>query len=303
MNQYKLISKIGEGTFSEVIKAQNIKTGKLVAIKCMKEKISIDKVKKLREIQALKRLQGHANIVTLYEVLYDEPKQRLALVFELMERNMYEHIKERKQPLEEKRVKKYLYQLIKGLEFIHRQGIFHRDIKPENILLKDEKIKLIDFGSCKGMKGQGHTEYVSTRWYRSPECLLTKGYYDYKMDVWGVGCVFFEILSLFPLFPGKNELDQIHKIHDVLGTPHKHVLQRFKKNQNTHIKFNFPMKRGAGIRHLIPHVSSECADLIMKMLIYDPQERITAGEALRHEYFRDLKEIDSLKQFQKTLAF
>ena len=100
----------------------------------------------------------------------------------------------------------------------------------ENILLKDEKIKLIDFGSCKGMKGQGHTEYVSTRWYRSPECLLTKGYYDYKMDVWGVGCVFFEILSLFPLFPGKNELDQIHKIHDVLGTPQKHVLQRFKRN-------------------------------------------------------------------------
>jgi renal tumor antigen len=70
-----------------------------------------------------------------------------------MERNMYEHIKERKAPLEEKRVKKYLYQLIKGLDFIHKQGIFHRDIKPENILLKDDRIKLIDFGSCKGMKG------------------------------------------------------------------------------------------------------------------------------------------------------
>ena len=101
--------------------------------------------------------------------------------------------------------------MLGAVKHLHDHGIVHRDLKPENYLMADKgpnsEVKLIDFGSCKGMDGYGHTEYVSTRWYRSPECLLTKGYYDYKMDIWGVGCVFFEILSLFPLFPGKNELD------------------------------------------------------------------------------------------------
>lgn len=90
----------------------------------------------------------------------------------------------------------------------------------ENILLQGEVVKLADFGSCRGIYSKPpFTEYISTRWYRAPECLLTDGYYGYKMDIWGVGCVFFEMLSLFPLFPGNNELDQINKIHNIMGTP------------------------------------------------------------------------------------
>lgn len=82
--------------------------------------------------------------------------------------------------------------------------------RPENILIMDDCLKLADFGSCRGIYSkQPYTEYISTRWYRAPECLLTDGYYNYKMDMWGVGCVFFEIVSLFPLFPGTNELDQV----------------------------------------------------------------------------------------------
>jgi len=101
-----------------------------------------------------------------------------------------------------------MYQLLKSLDHMHSNGIFHRDIKPENILLLNDKVKLADFGSCKGMYSEHpYTEYISTRWYRAPECLLTDGYYDYKMDLWGVGCVMFEIIGLFPLFPGDNELD------------------------------------------------------------------------------------------------
>jgi len=91
---------------------------------------------------------------------------------------------------------------------MHRNGIFHRDIKPENILLTGDHLKLADFGSCKGMYSEHpYTEYISTRWYRAPECLMTDGYYDFKMDLWGVGCVMFEIITLYPLFSGKNELD------------------------------------------------------------------------------------------------
>ena len=74
-----------------------------------------------------------------------------------------------------------------------------------------------------------YTEYISTRWYRAPECLLTDGYYSYKMDLWSVGCVFFEVMSLYPLFPGSNELDQIAKIHDILGTPSTALLGKIRK--------------------------------------------------------------------------
>jgi renal tumor antigen len=110
MHKYRLISKKGEGTFSEVLKAQSIKTGKYVAIKCMKNHFdSIDKVNNLREIQALKRLSPHPNIIRLIEVLYDEPTGRLALVFELMDMNLYEAIKGRRHYLPEARVKYYIY--------------------------------------------------------------------------------------------------------------------------------------------------------------------------------------------------
>jgi renal tumor antigen len=121
--------------------------------------------------------------------------------------------------LPEGRLKDYMYQLLKSMDHMHRNGIFHRDIKPENILVCDDELKLADFGSCRGIYSkQPYTEYISTRWYRAPECLLTDGFYNYKMDMWGVGCVFFEVLSLYPLFPGTNELDQINKIHNVIGT-------------------------------------------------------------------------------------
>lgn len=95
------------------------------------------------------------------------------------------------------------------------------------------------------------TEYISTRWYRPPECLLTDGYYNHKMDYWGVGCVFFEIIALFPLFPGNNELDQIHKIHEKLGTPDQTLLAKFQKVAS-HMEFDFKEQVGTGIEKLIP---------------------------------------------------
>ncbi|XP_012601918.1 MAPK/MAK/MRK overlapping kinase isoform X4 [Microcebus murinus] len=231
MKNYKAIGKIGEGTFSEVMKMQSLRDGNYYACKQMKQRFeSIEQVNNLREIQALRRLHPHPNILTLHEVVFDRKSGSLALICELMDMNIYELIRGRRHPLSEKKIRYYMYQLCKSLDHMHRNGIFHRDVKPENILIKQDVLKLGDFGSCRSVYSkQPYTEYISTRWYRAPECLLTDGFYTYKMDLWSAGCVFYEIASLQPLFPGANELDQISKIHDVIGTPAQKTLTKFKQ--------------------------------------------------------------------------
>ena len=148
-----------------------------------------------------------------------------------MEMNLYQAIEGRKKYLPEQKVKYWIYQTLRALETMHKKGIFHRDIKPENILLLKNKVKLADLGSCKGMYSKPpFTEYISTRWYRSPECLLTDGYYNYKMDIWGLGCVFYEMLTLEPLFPGDDEIDQVNKINYILGSPPTELFEKFVRS-------------------------------------------------------------------------
>lgn len=292
MQKYRILGKKGEGSFSEVLKAQDVETKRFVAMKCMKKLFkSKVQVNRLREIQAFRRLQPHPNIVQLIEVLFDRSTGRLALVFEYMEMNLYEFIKWHRDLLSEERIASFMYQLIKALDHSHRMGIFHRDIKPENLLVNsDGTLKVSDFGSCKGVYSQPPlTEYIATRWYRAPECLLTDGYYTSKMDLWSVGCVFFEIMAFFPLFPGNNELDQIHKIHSVLGTPPPAILDKMKKC-GSHMDIDFPQKQGTGIERLLPNASREALDLLSLFLTYDEEQRITAREALRHPYFKRVRE-------------
>ncbi|KAM9645070.1 MAPK/MAK/MRK overlapping kinase [Trichechus inunguis] len=303
MKSYKTIGKIGEGTFSEVMKMQSLRDGNYYACKQMKQHFgSIEQVNNLREIQALRRLNPHPNILTLHEVIFDRKSGSLALICELMDMNIYELIRGRRHPLSEKKIMHYMYQLCKSLEHMHRNGIFHRDVKPENILVKQDVLKLGDFGSCRSVYSkQPYTEYISTRWYRSPECLLTDGYYSYKMDVWSAGCVFYEIASLEPLFPGANELDQISKIHDIIGTPAQKTLTKFK--QSRAMSFDFPFKKGSGISLLTTNLSPQCHSLLCAMVAYDPDERITAHQALQHPYFQEQRaaEKQALASYRHTL--
>ena len=210
-----------------------------------------------------------------------------------MEMNLYEAIEGRKKYLPEKKAKYWIYQTLKALEFMHKNGIFHRDIKPENILLLKNKVKLADLGSCKGIYSKHpFTEYISTRWYRSPECLLTDGYYNYKMDIWGVGCVFYELLTLEPLFPGDDEIDQVNKINYILGSPSEELFEKFVKNSAHRNEFNFEYQKGIGLYRYLPHVSHDVVDLIEKMLIYDPDLRPTARQCLNHNCFKEFIEQD-----------
>ncbi|XP_054423675.1 MAPK/MAK/MRK overlapping kinase [Pteronotus mesoamericanus] len=296
MKNYKVISKIGEGTFSEVVKARSLRDGSCYACKQMKQHFdSMEQVNSLPEIQALRRLNPHPNILTLHEVVFDRKSGSLALICELMDMNVHELIRGRRHPFSEKKITSYMYQLCRSLDHMHRNGIFHRDVKPENILIKQEVLKLGDFGSCRSVYSKPpYTEYISTRWYRAPECLLTDGFYSYKMDLWSAGCVFYEIASLQPLFPGANELDQISKIHDVMGTPAARTLTKFK--QSRAMSFDFPFKKGSGIPLLTASLSPQCLSLLCALVAYDPDERITAHQALQHPCFREQRAAEKQPQ-------
>ncbi len=276
-------------------------SGNYVAIKCLKNSFnSIEQVNNLREIQALKILKGHKNIIKLIEVIFEEATGKASLVMELFDMNLYEAIKDKKNYLKEPLIQWYSYQLLKSIEVTHKNGIFHRDLKPENILLKDYHLVLADLGSCKGIKNkQPFTEYVSTRWYRAPECIMTNGYYNYKMDMWGVGCVLFEMASLFPLFPGDNEIDQITKIQNILGPPSEEVINLYKQNSfdkenQTGLNINI---KGKGFEKYLTHCNDLFVDLLKKLLVYHPEERLSAKQALQHNYFQDITENQYYNQY------
>eukprot|EP00970_Alexandrium_tamarense_P005319 scaffold858_cov193-Alexandrium_tamarense.AAC.17 len=172
---------------------------------------------------------------------------------------------------------------------LNRHGLLRSPCsQPENILVDKagKHLKLADFGSCRGINGKPpFTEYISTRWYRPPECLLTCGRYGPEMDVWGVGCILFELTTLYPLFPGTDEADQIKRIHRVLGTPDPSVLVKLKKHASTQANFAFPSQRGIGLAKLLPDAVANFLDLLTQSLAYEASTRITSRKAMKHSYF------------------
>ncbi|KAL3278819.1 hypothetical protein HHI36_016339 [Cryptolaemus montrouzieri] len=292
-NKYKVLQKIGEGSFSEVLKCQNRDTGECFAAKRLKKSYkSNEGVLNCAEIIAAQKIPFHQNVLNLLEFHYENLTGKAIFIFELMDMSMYDLLKNRTRRIPEVRVKFFLYQILKGLTHLHNHGLFHRDVKPENILIKmtslGELIKLADLGSVRGIYSEPpYTEYISTRWYRSPECLLTVGNYGPKMDVWATGCVFYEMLTLKPLFPGSNELDQLHKIHSILGTPNGKLLEKLKnKSRNCTC---FPETAGTGLYGLLGNFSEHAKRLLKLMLEYDPDKRINARRLLQSVYFDSIR--------------
>ncbi|CAF2243256.1 unnamed protein product [Rotaria magnacalcarata] len=278
MTKYIILNSLGEGSYAKVFKCKNIADGSIWACKQLfKTFKSIDEIERIPEIQVLKKLSEHANIIKLHEIIYNNRICSLCLIFEWMDMDLYVYIKDRKSPLPKIIVAKCIYSILIALEYIHRHGFIHRD---------GEHFKLADFGMCRSVSnGRPLTDYVATRWYRAPECILTEGYYGQPMDIWSMGCVMFEIITLKPLFVSTNDIDLINKIHSVFGTPSMKILKKFEQHKNRSINFNFQTQQGIGLIQDLAFCSLDTVDLLIQMLFYDDEYRITASNALFHSYF------------------
>jgi cyclin-dependent kinase 2 len=186
-------------------------------------------------------------------------------------------------------IKSYLYQLLKGICFCHQHRVLHRDLKPQNLLIdRKGNLKIGDFGLARavGIPIRTYTHEVVTLWYRAPEILLGGRQYSTPVDVWSIGCIFAEMVTCSPLFPGDSEIDQLFKIFRCLGTPTEEIwpgVSSFKDYKPT-----FPQWTGNHLAKQVPGIEPLGLDLLKRMLVYEPSKRISAREALQHEYFKDL---------------
>ena len=259
-------------------------TGEMVAIKKMKKKyFSWEECIQLREVRALKKL-NHPNIVKLKEVIRENDE--LFFVFEYMEQNVYQLLKDRTKMLPESRIRNVMYQVFLSLAFMHKQGFFHRDMKPENLLVSNDVCKLADFGLARDIRSKPpYTDYVSTRWYRAPEVLLRSLNYSAPIDVWACGAIMAELYTSRPLFPGANEIDEMHKICSVLGVPTE---QSWADGLRLASAMNFKFVRfvQTPLTQLVPNANPDAINLLNECLQWDPKRRISAEKALQHAYFQ-----------------
>lgn len=195
--------------------------------------------------------------------------------------------KERKKYLPENKIQSIIYQIVLGMQHMHKNGFFHRDMKPENLLCgsNDDIVKIADFGLAREVRSRPpYTDYVSTRWYRAPEVLLRSSTYNSPIDIWAIGCIMAELYTFRPLFPGQSEPDQIYKICSVLGTP---THQNWPEGMGLAASMNFTLPRfvATPLKQLIPNASKEALDLIQDMLHYDPAKRPSAEQCLKYPFF------------------
>ncbi|XP_058449527.1 uncharacterized protein LOC131429431 isoform X2 [Malaya genurostris] len=288
MNRYLTLSQLGDGTYGTVVLGQRKDTGEKVAIKRMKRKYySWEEAMNLREVKSLKKL-SHANVVKLKEVIRENDV--LYFVFEYMQENLYQLIKDRETHFSEATIRLILQQILTGLAFMHRHGFFHRDLKPENVLCcGPELVKIADFGLAREIRSRPpYTDYVSTRWYRAPEVLLHSTRYGSAIDLWAVGCIAAELYTFRPLFPGSSEVDQLFKICSVLGTPEKSDWPEGHKLAST-IQFRFPECPKIALETLITRAGTSAIQLLVDFLRWDPEKRPTAQQSLKYPYFGAMK--------------
>jgi glycogen synthase kinase 3 beta len=296
---YEPISLRGQGAFGYVIEAYDRVHDTRVAIKRTHKVGS----KLSREYQVLSELKDCDYIVKLLDTFYsvnDDGKVIQNLVFEYVTRSLETYLEEQRKKKEFipiNKIKSIMKQMLKGLEYCHSKNIVHRDLKPENVLFtEDERVKICDFGSSKFIeKDTKSTPYIVSRYYRAPELLLGKCDYDDKIDIFAAGCIFAELFTLIPLFPGKTEGLQIFEHMCILGNPNKGYFEKFQLPDSFMNYFvNMDKIDKADIKNVINQNKfyneddvKEAGDLILKMIAWDSDERISAKNALKHPFFKN----------------
>ncbi|KAI5987042.1 kinase-like protein [Pisolithus albus] len=328
--RWKLVREMGSGAYGVVVSATDQISGETVAIKLVTrvfEKLQLAK-RALREITLLRHFSNHENITGLIDMDAIYPNfQEIYIFMEPMEADLHQIIKSG-QTLTNEHVQYFLYQVLRGMKYIHSASVIHRDLKPGNLLVNSDcELKICDFGLSRGFDstpdehiGSQLTEYVATRWYRAPEIMLSFRRYTTAIDVWSIGCIFAELLLGRPLFKGKDYVDQLNKIFEVLGTPEESVIQRIGSEKAQIYVRTLPITKSVPFSRLLPTADYQALDLLEKMLSFDPLSRITVHEALSHPWlstyhdesdepecakkfdkWKDIEKLETLEEFREAI--
>lgn len=283
-SRFQNLQPVGLGAFGLVCSSSDTLTNQPVAIKKISRPFSSPILAKrtYRELKLLKHMR-HENVISLFDI-FISPVEDIYFVTELLGTDLHRLLTSR--PLEKQFIQYFLYQILRGLKYIHSAGVVHRDLKPSNILVNENcDLKICDFGLARPTDPQ-MTGYVSTRYYRAPEIMLTWQKYDEAVDIWSVGCILAEMIEGKPLFPGKDHVHQFQIITELLGTPPPEVIQTICSENTLRFVQSLPKRtRIPFAEKFKPENYDPVAfDLLEKMLVFDPRKRITATEALAHPY-------------------
>ena len=291
-NKYEVLGIVGEGAYGIVYKCKNKETGKYVAVKKFKE--TQDKLvqKTMKRELAMLQMLRHENVVEFQEAFIS--KGDFFLVFEYVEKNLLEVLEESPKGLNPKLIKSFVFQMCKAVSYLHKNNMIHRDVKPENLLIDENlNLKLCDFGFARKVKLNRQnnnidtmTDYVATRWYRSPELLLSGGIYGPEVDYWAIGCIMGELADGNPMFPGENEVDQLNCIIKILGNLPEDLVNMYYENPIYNEKELFKVKKPETLeRKYLGILSPTAIDFMKGLLELDPNKRLNGENVFKHKYF------------------
>ncbi|XP_050298932.1 cyclin-dependent kinase-like 2 isoform X2 [Anthonomus grandis grandis] len=287
MEKYDQISVVGEGSYGLVMKCRHKETDQIVAVKKFLETEEDPTIRKLalREIRMLKRLK-HENLVTMIEVF--RHRKRFYIVFEFLEGTVLDELEKMPAGLGDERTRERIYQVCRAISYCHSNHIIHRDVKPENVLVSSlGVVKLCDFGFARiiSLNGEACTEYVATRWYRAPELLVGEPIYGAPVDIWAIGCLFAEMMTGDPLFPGESDIDQLYLIVRMLGKPCSRHQNFMARNTQLRPIIKTPSQESLGFYKVFQTWPLVAIDFLNSCTKMDPNDRLTAEELLKHTYF------------------
>ncbi|KAG8386490.1 hypothetical protein BUALT_Bualt03G0154000 [Buddleja alternifolia] len=312
-NRYKILEIIGKGSYGVVCAAIDTHTGEKVAIKKITDIFEhmSDAIRILREIKLL-RLLRHPDIVEIKRIMLP-PSRRdfrdIFVVFELMESDLHQVIKAN-DDLTHEHHRFFLYQMLRALKYMHTANVYHRDLKPKNILANANcKLKICDLGLARVAFSDTPTtifwtDYIATRWYRAPElCGSFFSKYTPAIDIWSIGCIFAEVFTGKPLFPGKSVVHQLDLITDLLGTPSADIISGVRNEKARKYLMDMRKKRPVPFAEKFPNADPSALKLLQRLLAFDPKDRPSAEEALADPYFKGLAKIEREPSCQPISKF